>query len=321
MFDLSALSHGYIEVIVGVNTVIHELGVPVPLMPTALYAGAQASAGQVNAIALVIIITAGALIGNSAWFAAGRVFGGRVLTTLCKVSMSPDTCVGRTENAFTRWGRWSLVFGHFIPGVSLVGPPLAGALGMQWSTFLGFTAIGAALYGGVLVGAGMLLKNGILALTDTVFANASQSLAIVLLACAAYIAWKWWRRRAAGAPRVPRISVAELREAMGADSPPVIIDVRGESTRQSDRRQVPGALPATVENVVRFVDGRPKSVQVVLYCACPNDASAALAAQLLIEAGYTQARALRGGLDAWFSVEGTQHARSSTTAADRGSGF
>jgi membrane protein DedA with SNARE-associated domain len=132
MFDPSVLSHGYVELAVAVNALIHELGIPVPLMPTALFAGAQAADGHANAITLVVIITAGALIGNSVWFAAGRWYGGRVLTTLCKVSMSPDTCVGRTEDAFTKWGRWSLVFGHFIPGVSLVGPPLAGALGMGW---------------------------------------------------------------------------------------------------------------------------------------------------------------------------------------------
>jgi membrane protein DedA with SNARE-associated domain len=305
MFDTSALSHGYVEWAVAVNALIHELGIPVPLMPTALYAGARAADGQVNAILLVVIITAGALIGNSAWFAAGRVYGGRVLTTLCKVSMSPDTCVGRTENAFTKWGHWSLVFGHFIPGVSLVGPPLAGALGMRWFTFLSFTAIGSALYGAALVGAGMLLKDGILALTDTVFANVSQSMAAVLLACAAYIAWRWWqRRRSHGALQAPRISVAELRAAMRGDTPPIVIDVRGESTRQADPRLVPGALPATIEGLVLLVAAHSKSAQLVTYCACPNDASAAHAAQLLIEAGYTRARALHGGLDAWYSAEG-----------------
>src|SRR6267142_577818 len=162
--DLASVSDRYLAWVLGLNTLIHEIGVPLPLMPTALLAGAQVTEGEANAIALVVVMTAGTVIANSVWFGAGRVFGGRVLKTLCKISLSQDTCVGRTERAFTKWGWWSLVFGHFIPGVSLVAPPLAGALGMKWSRFLGFTALGGVLYGGVVIGAGMLLSGAILAL-------------------------------------------------------------------------------------------------------------------------------------------------------------
>jgi hypothetical protein len=76
------------------------------------------------------------------------------LTTLCALSLSQDTCVARTETAFLKWGRWSLLLGRFVPGVSLVAPPLAGALGMRWPAFLGLTTAGGLLYGTALVGAG-----------------------------------------------------------------------------------------------------------------------------------------------------------------------
>jgi membrane protein DedA with SNARE-associated domain len=207
--DIGSLSDDSLPWVLGLNALAHEIGVPLPLTPTALFAGARVSQGQANAAGLLLVIVGATLIGNTVWYGAGRAFGNRVLKTLCRISLSQDTCVGRTELAFTKWGRWSLVFGHFIPGVSLVAPPLAGALGMSWPVFLGFTALGAALHGGVMIGAGMLLSEGILALADALLAHGEQSLAAIVLALVAYVAWKWWRRRlAARSLQAPPIGAA-----------------------------------------------------------------------------------------------------------------
>jgi membrane protein DedA with SNARE-associated domain/rhodanese-related sulfurtransferase len=300
--DIAPFSDESLPWTLGLNTLAHEIGIPVPLMPTALFAGARVSQGDANAIGLVLVIMAGTLIGNAVWYGAGRAFGSRVLKTLCKISLSQDTCVGKTEVAFTKWGRWSLVLGHFIPGVSLVAPPLAGALGMSWATFLGFTALGAALYGSVMVGAGMVMSGGILAIANALLAHGAESLAVLLLALLAYVGWKWWRRRLTlGTLQAPHISVAELQEALRSVAPPIIVDVRGVATRAGDPRVVPSARPTTIDEVVQSLAEHPKSAMIVVYCACPNDASAAQAVRLLRAAGYGEARVLRGGLDAWFS--------------------
>ena len=44
--------------------------------------------------------------------------------------------------------------------------------------------------------------------------------------------------------------------------------------------------------------GLPVDAELVTYCACPNEVSAARAAQWLTRQGR-QARVLRGGIDAW----------------------
>jgi 3-mercaptopyruvate sulfurtransferase SseA len=41
---------------------------------------------------------------------------------------------------------------------------------------------------------------------------------------------------------------------------------------------------------------------VVLYCACPNEASAAAGARSLRERGHADAHALLGGIDAWIAA-------------------
>jgi uncharacterized protein (DUF1330 family) len=141
MSDLTALQSFWI---LAVNTLLHELGLPLPVMPTAFVMGARGVHGAGDLLLLIAAVAAGMLIGNSVWFAAGRHYGAGVLKFLCRFSLTADTCVSRTEQVFGRWGWSSLVVGRFVPGVSLVAPPLAGALGMSWGKFLALTTAGAA---------------------------------------------------------------------------------------------------------------------------------------------------------------------------------
>jgi rhodanese-related sulfurtransferase len=43
-------------------------------------------------------------------------------------------------------------------------------------------------------------------------------------------------------------------------------------------------------------------LEIVVYCACPNEASAAIAAMHLKRAGFKQIRPLLGGIDAWIQA-------------------
>jgi membrane protein DedA with SNARE-associated domain/rhodanese-related sulfurtransferase len=252
---------------------------------------------------LIVMIIAGMVIGNAAWFAAGRRYGSAVLKLLCRVSISPDTCVARTEGTFGRWGWSALVIGRFLPGVTLVAPPLAGALGMKWSTFLALTVAGSALFGLVVVGAGMLLYEQIDFVLQQLLIFGREAVGILAVLLALYIGWRWWRRRIALAIGVPRIDVQELRALIEAGEPIELIDVRGRNANQLDQRQIPGAVVMHLDEIEagRFVAARDR--QIIVYCSCPNEASAAKAVQLLHRHGYLRARPLRGGLDAWLASE------------------
>ncbi|MGH9577535.1 MAG: DedA family protein, partial [Terriglobales bacterium] len=188
MPDLAAFEDRHVFWILALNTLLHELGVPLPMMPTALVVGARAASGAIDPLLAIVAILVATVIGNSVWFAAGRRYGAGVLKLLCRLSLSADTCVSRTESAFGRWGWSSLVVGRFLPGVSLVAPPLAGALGMKWSKFLILTAAGAALYGLVVVGAGMLLAGQIESALRELGSRGWQALAAVAAVLALYIA-------------------------------------------------------------------------------------------------------------------------------------
>ena len=100
-----------------------------------------------------------------------------------------------------------------------------------------------------------------------------------------------------------RISVGELRELIEAGAQPVVIDVRSDVGRSLDARRIPGALGVDLAGLKRpLIATLPHDREIVLYCNCPNEASAATAARLLASHGFTRVRPLAGGLEAWIDA-------------------
>ncbi|HKE40345.1 MAG TPA: DedA family protein/thiosulfate sulfurtransferase GlpE [Casimicrobiaceae bacterium] len=314
MFDLADIQGHRAFWVLAVNTLLHEVGIPVPVMPTALFLGAQAMHSAGEFLLLLVAIVVAMTIGNAVWFAAGRYYGAGVLKFLCRFSLTADTCVSRTEKAFGRWGWSSLVIGHFLPGVSVVAPPLAGVMGMTWRKFLALTAAGGVVYGVVLLGGGFLLRNQIESAMQNLHALGWQAVAAVLVVFAIYIAWRWWRRRVARAPDISRISVDELKALIAAGERPLVVDVRGQASQQFDPRRIPDAISVSLDAIQSGRHGLPRDRKIVLYCACPNEASAAKAARLLLDRGYVWVRPLIGGLDAWSATS----ANTGTTVSSEG---
>ena len=81
----------------------------------------------------------------------------------------------------------------------------------------------------------------------------------------------------------------------------MIVDLRVQSDRERDGRSIPGARPMDLADVDRQLGQFPKDREIVFFCNCPNEASAASAAKVLMDLGYTRVRPLLGGIDAWFA--------------------
>jgi rhodanese-related sulfurtransferase len=142
---------------------------------------------------------------------------------------------------------------------------------------------------------------------------------LILVLLAAYIFWKWWeRRRFYAALDMARISVEELYDQMQGEPAPVVVDVRSATAQGLEVRRIPGARHLPVHEVADQVGTLPRDREIVLYCTCPNEASAAQAAQVLMNHGFRRVRPLRGGLDAWiaagYTVEDGVSARASADA-------
>ncbi len=146
---------------------------------------------------------------------------------------------------------------------------------------------------------GSLFRNAIRSILATLAELGLMGLGVVAAALALYLAIRWFQRQAfIRQLRMDRISVDELADMMKTALPPVILDVRPSAARLRDGI-IPGALSAHPEDIHPSIEGFPRDREIIIYCSCPNEASAAIAAQHLRRAGFRKIRPLLGGIDAW----------------------
>lgn len=298
--DIIQLIAQYGLLMIFCNVLIEQLGVPVPAVPTLIVAGALAANGHFPVATLVVVAVLACLLGDLLWYWAGRRFGAGVMRTICRISLSPDSCVKQSELRFQRWRGRVLLIAKFVPGLSTVAPPLVGAMGLRLPTFLLLDGLGSLLWAGLAVGLGYVFAAQIDVVLAALASAGTVAFELLLVLLALYIVAKWWqRRRLLVALRMARITVDELNQAIADGQTPVVVDVRSPAARLLDKRIIPGALLADLDSVDRALLGIPPERELVIYCSCPNEVSAAKAAKLLMGLGYQHVRPLLGGLDAW----------------------
>lgn len=287
--------------LVGLNVLLQQLGLPIPAVPTMMIAGALAVAGKLDFTQAFAISVVASLIADLAWFWAGRRYGYPVLRGLCRISLSPDTCVRQTEGIFERWGFFSVVVSKFIPGFSTVAPPIAGALRMGTGAFIVASTGSAVLWVGAAMVVGAAFARQIDAALAWMEGHVAAAALVLGALFAVYIAVKALQRfRMSRVLAGAMISVDELREALAGEPPPVVIDI-GSKLSQAARGRIPGALLLDLDDIATR-DDFPDDRDIVLYCECPNEASSRRAALLLIGKGLRRARPLLGGLGAWIEA-------------------
>jgi rhodanese-related sulfurtransferase len=94
-----------------------------------------------------------------------------------------------------------------------------------------------------------------------------------------------------------RITVAELRQKLDAGENPLIFDLRADSG-DGEELIIPGAVRISMDELGKSTD-IPRDRDIIVYCACPNEISAARVALKLRQNGFTRVRPLKGGIDAW----------------------
>jgi membrane protein DedA with SNARE-associated domain/rhodanese-related sulfurtransferase len=297
MQHIASLLQQFGLLILVLNVLLEQAGLPLPSYPMLIVAGALTFTGGSLAPA-VIAAAAAAMVADLGWYLAGLRWGGKVLGTVCRVSLSPDSCVRQTQSLFSRAGPKALLFVKFLPGIGLVTVAMSGISGVSLQTFLLFDAIGAGLFVSVPIVLGRVFHGAVDVLLATI-AQLGQYGAILLVAAfALYVCVRWIKRRLFMRQlRMDRISVAELAELINGGKTPVIFDVRPADARLRDG-VIPGSLYVPFD-VTKTLDKYPRDAEIVVYCACPNEASAAVVAQQFKRAGFKTIRPLLGGIDAW----------------------
>jgi membrane protein DedA with SNARE-associated domain/rhodanese-related sulfurtransferase len=270
-------------------------GLPFPSYAPMIVTAALATEKGESLLPVLLVATGATLIADLAWFAGGRRFGNQLLRLMCRVSLSPDSCVGMTRNIYARWGAPSLILAKYIPGFAAVSTTLAGESGITVRRFIIYDGIGAALWAGGAVALGAIFHEAVEAVLIQLDQLGHVALLLLLAAILLFVLFKWWQRHSFMAQiRMARISIDELVTLLDSGSTATILDVR-----TPERRAASGWIPGSI-SVRDIADLQvAPGAEVIVYCDCPNDATAALVARKLRERGFKRVRPLAGGLDAW----------------------
>jgi membrane protein DedA with SNARE-associated domain/rhodanese-related sulfurtransferase len=280
------------------NVLIEQAGAPMPAYPVLIVTAALAVDAGLSVAPILLLAVLAALLADLAWYAAGRRIGPRVLKILCVLSLSPDSCVTMTRRQFAKWGPPVLLVAKFIPGFASVSTALAGDTRTPLPRFVLFDGFGALLWAGVAVTLGAIFHDAVNDILLTLEQLGKIGLLLIAIALAGFIAVKWWqRRRFLKEIRMARISVSELQTLLDEGGPIALLDVRGPASRARE-----GWISGSQHVVDVALLNPPEDSDVILYCNCPNDASAALVALQLKRRGFKRVRPLAGGLDAWLAA-------------------
>ena len=303
MDALLALIATYGLLVVFVSVFLDQGGLPVPAYPAVILTAALAVDRGESVVPILVVSTVAAVLADLLWFFGGRRFGMSLLRLMCRLSLSQDSCVAMTRDIYSRWGPPSLIGAKFVPGFAAVATTLAGENRTRVGIFLFYDALGALLWSGGAVLLGAIFHEAVNEVLLTLEAFGRWGLPVLLGLIAAFVAWKWWQRhRFLREIEMARITVPELHRLIADGKGPLILDVR--SAKQRAEGWIPGAR--FVSNLAD-ADLEPHD-EVIVYCDCPNEASAALLAKQLRARGFGRVRPLSGGFHAWMT-EGHEVAR------------
>jgi len=279
---------------------IEQFGVPIPSIPLLLTAGTLTATHKLSLPLVLIAVTLGSLVSDSVWYAMGKKYGGGVVKLLCRLSMESSTCVRRTENYFTRHGAGALVVAKFIPGLGSVAAPIAGQTGMRYRFFAVFDTAGILLWAVAFTLAGRFFGDVLKRNPNALEWVEHFAFLLFVLLLLGFFVWRFFRQRAfLREIRMARVEPNELKTMLDHEQPVYIVDLRHPLDYLPDPRTLPGAVLLSPDTLVQQADHIPRDRDVVLFCTCPSEATAAKMALAIRKLGVYRVRPLRGGFDEW----------------------
>jgi membrane protein DedA with SNARE-associated domain/rhodanese-related sulfurtransferase len=282
---------------------VNQGGLPVPVVPVLIGAGALAAAGPLSLGAAFALAVAGTLCADLGWYVAGRWRGARVLGLLGRISPGAPTLVRRAQTGFLAHARMFRLIARFLPEINPVAAGLAGATGMRPVRFVGWGLVSAFVWAGAWLGLGYLVSDAVSDLATrygiglTGFGLCAIMIGLVVRRARRHQLLRSLQR--------VRITPRRLWEGMERGDRLIVLDVRSAVEMALDPVRLPGAAWIAAGDLERRLREVPRDVTVVLYGErserTHGDRAFAYCclAERLRSAGFRTVRALVGGLHAW----------------------
>lgn len=281
---------------------LDQLGFPLPSIPIVLAAGALAGTGEMNLTLVVLITVLACVPADFAWFYLGRIRGGKVLNLLCSISLEPDYCVNKTEASFERFGSYTLAVAKFVPGLTTIAPPMAGLTGMSITRFLVLNTLGATIWAVVFAYIGFVFSHQLVDVAKRFVELGGVAAAILIALFAVFLAVKIWQRKLfLRTLRMRQLHPRDVNAKLESGESVYVIDLRHHHDFNALPYKVPGALRVPMEDIEKHHEAIPRDRDIVVYCSCPNEASAARVALKLKRKGIQRVFPMTGGMESWMA--------------------
>ena len=279
---------------------VEQLGVPIPSLPILLVAGSLTATNKLSLSLVLLAVVAACFVSDTIWYLLGKRFGGSVVRLLCKLSLESSTCVRKTEIYFTKRGPQALLLAKFIPGLGSLAPPIAGQTGMRYRLFLAYDMAGVLLWAVAVCVGGRFFGEVVIRQPQALSWMGHFALILVVLAVVALLAYRIWKQRSfLRSVKTARVAPEELKKMLDSGQKVFIVDLRHPLDYLPDPRVLPGALRVSPDALMERSGEIPRDRDIVLYCTCPSEATAAKTAMRLRQVGVRRVRPLLGGFDRW----------------------
>jgi membrane protein DedA with SNARE-associated domain/rhodanese-related sulfurtransferase len=293
--------HGY--AVLFVYVLASQLGLPLPSAPLLVAAGALAATGRLGMGPAMGAVVLASLIADSTWYILGRLRGSKVIRLLCRMSLEPTVCVRRTEGALARYGARFLLVAKFFPGLGLMAAPTAGQSRLRYVHFLAFDAAGACVWAGTYILIGRFVGRRLEHHAHAIQGAAHFAVLAFLCAVGGWLVIQLTRRRRFRRRfAMARITATDLKKSMDRGEALCLVDLRDPMHLGAHRRTLPGAVHLSPDELLARRDRIPTDVDVVLFCSCPEEATAVQVATDLRRLGLARVYPLQGGLDEWVQA-------------------
>jgi membrane protein DedA with SNARE-associated domain/rhodanese-related sulfurtransferase len=275
---------------------LEVIGLPVPAAPVLLIAGGASANGPLQPGTSLLTAISAMLSGDMLMYLLGRYTGWWLLGVLCRLSISPESCILRSADAFYKRGRMVLVFAKFVPGINALAAPLAGSMKMPPAQFLAFDLGGDSLYVLVYWGAGYLFSGFLGAITRGYERFGNYAAWSVAALFAGYLTWRVSaviRERKRGP-----VEMVTAADVAGKRAGVAVYDVRSHGYYEKDTMRIEGSARLEPNALHQDTVQVPKDKEIVLYCTCIREATSVRVARVLGEQGY-KVSVIAGGLRAW----------------------
>jgi membrane protein DedA with SNARE-associated domain len=190
------------------SSLVEAAGVPFPSRVILVLTPAFL-ATESDLVRLILVATAGAVLGDHVPYVAGRLAGTRLLRFYCRVTLASEACLETTLRYFRRFGPAALLFNRFSTSVRLFASACAGCGHVTYPRYVSLDTLGTLVYTSVFVVVGWLVGE-----RAVVFLTTDRRrwvfISLVALAYVTLVGYRLWRRHRYGraqAKEVQRVRV------------------------------------------------------------------------------------------------------------------